>query len=174
MSVTIDFKKLSLQDALDLAILIEREAQERYEEFAKLIGARYSGDASDFFEEMSRNENKHATELSSRRKELFGQTPSRVDGSMIWDVEAPSQSSPRTYMSVRQALELAEEAEEKAFRFFDGALKYVANAEVKTLFEELRGEEAQHKKMVRDRLAKLPPGDGPDIPDGEGDEPPQL
>ena len=30
----IDFSRLSLLDALDLAILIEAEAQERYEEFA--------------------------------------------------------------------------------------------------------------------------------------------
>ena len=30
----IDFRALSLKDALDLAVLIEQEAEERYEEFA--------------------------------------------------------------------------------------------------------------------------------------------
>ena len=32
---TLDFQKLSLKDALDLAILIEEEAGERYLEFAE-------------------------------------------------------------------------------------------------------------------------------------------
>ncbi len=33
MAATVDFASLSLQDALDLAILVEEEAQERYLEF---------------------------------------------------------------------------------------------------------------------------------------------
>jgi len=41
MSVTIEYAKLNLQDALDLAILIEEEACERYKEFAEHIGNRY-------------------------------------------------------------------------------------------------------------------------------------
>ena len=35
--MSIQFKTLSLQDALDLAILIEEEACERYQEFSKYI-----------------------------------------------------------------------------------------------------------------------------------------
>ena len=37
MAQIIDFAKLTLQDALDLAILIEEDARGRYEEFARLV-----------------------------------------------------------------------------------------------------------------------------------------
>ena len=38
MTAALEFKKLSLQDALDLAILIEEEAKDRYEEFTRIVG----------------------------------------------------------------------------------------------------------------------------------------
>jgi rubrerythrin len=40
---------------------------------------------------------------------------------------------------------------------------------VKALFEELRREEEDHIRLVRQRLEKLPPG--PDLEDDEADEP---
>jgi rubrerythrin len=40
---------------------------------------------------------------------------------------------------------------------------------VKALFEELRGEEEEHIRLVRQRLDKLAPG--PDVEDDEADEP---
>ena len=45
----IDLVSLDLQDALDLAISIEEEAQERYAEFSRMTGAGYAGDAADVF-----------------------------------------------------------------------------------------------------------------------------
>ena len=54
MSTDLDLSKLSLMDALDLAILIEEEARQRYEMFASLIGrsgSRY--DAGSFFASMA-------------------------------------------------------------------------------------------------------------------------
>ena len=53
MTVQVDFSKLDLQDALDLAVLIEKEAEERYRWFADMLGERYPGDAADFFSMMS-------------------------------------------------------------------------------------------------------------------------
>jgi hypothetical protein len=46
----IDFTRLSVMDALDLAVLIEQEAEERYVAFAEMIGSRYEGDAAAFFQ----------------------------------------------------------------------------------------------------------------------------
>ena len=40
MSVDLDFASLSIKDALDLAILVEEEAEERYRELAREIEAR--------------------------------------------------------------------------------------------------------------------------------------
>ena len=55
----IDFRSLTLQDALDLALSIEEEAKERYDQFAKITGGRYAGDAADMFRQMAGYEAKH-------------------------------------------------------------------------------------------------------------------
>jgi rubrerythrin len=169
MNVAIDFRKLSLQDALDLAILIEEEAKERYREFTTIVGGRYAGDASDMFRAMAEYEQKHGDDLAARRRALFGDAPRRVTRDALDDVEAPDRGEPRVFMSARQAMEVALSSEEKAYDFFDGALASVSDPQVRALFEELRTEELRHQAMVRARLEKLPPG--PDVEEDEADEP---
>jgi rubrerythrin len=165
----LDFRTLSLQDALDLAVSIEEEARERYEQFAKIVGGRYAGDASDMFRQMAGYETRHRDELAARRRELFGDAPRRVSPDAIDDVEAPDRGAPRTFMSARQALEVALDSEMKAYDFFDEALKQIKHAKVRKLFEELREEERRHAKLVAQWLEKLP--SGPDVEDDEADEP---
>ena len=72
MPPTIDFATLSLQDALDLAILIEEEAKERYEEFADQLAKHHTPEAAQFFQTMAGNEAKHGADLLMRRQALFG------------------------------------------------------------------------------------------------------
>jgi len=165
----IDFRSLSLQDALDLALSIEEEARERYEQFAKIVGGRYAGDASDMFRQMAGYETRHRDELAARRRDLFGDAPRRISPDAIDDVEAPDRGAPRTFMSARQALEVALDSEMKAYDFFDEALKQIKDAKVRKLFEELREEERRHAKLVAQWLEKLP--SGPDVEEGEADEP---
>jgi hypothetical protein len=106
--MAIDFRSLSLQDALDLAISVEEEAKERYDEFVKRVGGgRYSGDAADMFRLMAGYEAKHCADLAARRRELFGSAPRRVTPTAIDDVEAPDRGMPRVFMSGRQAMEVA-------------------------------------------------------------------
>jgi len=165
----IELHSLSLKDALDLAISIEDEAQERYEKFARITGGRYAGDAADMFRQMAGYEAKHGAELATRRRELFGDAPRRITAAELDDVEAPDRGAPRTFMSARQALEVALASEEKAQEFFAAALAQVKDLEVRALFEELRKEEANHVKLVRGRLEKLP--SGPDLEEDEADAP---
>jgi len=165
----VDFRTLTLQDALDLALSIEEEAKERYEQFAKITGGRYEGDAADMFRQMAGYEAKHWAELDRKRREMFGDAPRRITPDQLDDAEAPDRGQPRTFMSARQALDVALRAEMKAYDFFDEALKEVKDPAVRSLFEELREEEKQHVKLVGARLTKLPPG--PDVEEGEADEP---
>jgi rubrerythrin len=169
MAKQIDFSKLTLKDALDLAILIEDEAKARYEEFTRLVGGRYKGDADDVFRNMALYEAKHATELQSRRAKLFGKAPVEVSIDAIDDVEAPDRGTPRVFMSPRQAMEVALESEKKAWDYFDGALRHVKDPDVRKLFEELRAEELQHQEYVKKAMATLPPG--PDVEEDEADAP---
>ncbi|MCC6132267.1 MAG: ferritin family protein [Acidobacteria bacterium] len=157
MEVNVDFSTLTLMDALDLAILIEEEARERYEESADQMEVHHTSEAADFYKFMAANESKHGEELSVRRRQMFGEAPRRVKRSMIWDVEAPEYDKARAFMTPRQALEVAMESETKAYEFFEKALEYVSDPGVREIFQELLGEEEHHKDLVRQEMAKLPP-----------------
>jgi rubrerythrin len=167
---TIDFPALSLQDALDLAILVEEEAEERYLEFVDQMRKHHTDAAAEFFATMARNERKHGGELRARRRSLFGDAPTRMKRSMLWDVEAPDYDQPRAFMSARQAMDVALASETKAHEFFVRAIPGVSDPDVKRLFQELRDEEILHQSLVREAMRALPPEEDPDPGDYE-DEP---
>ena len=156
----IDFQNLSLKDALDLAILIEEEAQERYEDFAAQMDQHRTPAAARFFRLMAYNESKHGEELAARRSELFGEEARAVTREMIYDVEAPDFDEVRAFMTPRQAMETALASEVKAHAFFLAVIPALKDPSVKALFEELRDEEVYHRELVSGELAKLPPDSG--------------
>jgi rubrerythrin len=166
----IDLANLSLKDALDLAILVEEEAEERYREFVHQMETHHTSGAARFFRFMAVNEAKHGQELAERRTRLFGEEPREVERSMLLDVEAPEFYRTRAFMSVQEALELALDAETKAYEFFDRALPQITDSDVRDLFEELRQEEIEHQDLVKKVMAKVE--QAPDFdPDDFVDEP---
>ena len=165
MSTRLDFSKLTLMDALDLASLIEVEASRRYTQFAEQLGSRASDDAGSVFASMAVNENKHCEQLAERRLALFGEKPPTVRLDDIFDVEAPDVGAPTRNMSQLKAYQVALMAEKKAFAFYDQALRWVTQPDVKALFEELRDEEAEHVEMLVEIIAKLPPSAEIDLED---------
>jgi rubrerythrin len=168
MPQTLDFATLSLQDALDLAILVEEEAQERYVELVDQMEMHHTKGAATFFAAMARNEQKHGDELRARRRALFGDAPRRVTRQQLWDVEAPGYDEVRIYMSARQAMETALHSEVKAHDFFVQAIPHIQDPEVKKLFQELRDEEVLHQALVREAMrgvASDPEGGADDYED---------
>ena len=169
MLTRIDLSKVSLMDALDLAILIEVEASRRYVFFAEQLGHRDPGDAAAVFRSMAENEKKHGEQLAERRLALFGDASPNVTLDDIFDVEAPDFGLTRWNMSPLRAFEVALSAERKAFAFYDEALTGVEKADVRTLFEELRDEETEHVRMIEEIIAKLPPEAANEIEDLDAD-----
>ena len=153
----IDLARQSMMDALDLAILVEEEAQERYEEFAAQMDLHRTPEAAKFFRYMVENEAKHGRELLARRIKRFGDAPQSVTRAMIFDIEAPDYDAARAFMSPRNAMKAALASEVKAHDFFVAALPALKDTEVRALFEELRNEELEHQDLVKAELAKLPP-----------------
>ena len=155
--IGIDFSRLSLRDALDLAILVEEEAKERYEELADQLEQHRTPDAAKFFRFMVVNEAKHRADLAERRQVLYGDEPTTVTRDMIFDVEAPEYDEARAFMTVREALGVALRAEQKAYAFFVEALPRATDPAVRELFDSLRLEELEHQELVQKQLDKLPP-----------------
>lgn len=169
MSTRLDYSQLTLMDALDLASLIEVEASRRYTQFAERLGSRTNDDAGAVFESMAVNENKHCEQLAERRLALFGETPPKVRIDDIFDVEAPDFGAVAWNISQLKAYHIALAAERKAFAFYDQALRWVNQPDVKTLFEELREEEAEHVQMLEAIIAKLPPSAADELEDLDDD-----
>lgn len=153
----IDFSQLTLMDALDVAILVEIEALDRYILFTEQLGHRYPEDAASVFRMMAKNEKKHADELSLQRKKMFADAPVNINKDDLFDVEAPDISAIRWNMSPFKAFQLVLLSEEKACDFYAEALTYVSDNEVKKLFAELRDEEGEHVRMIKEFIANLPP-----------------
>ena len=164
----LDISKLNLQDALDFAVLIEKEAEERYLWFVDLLGET---DATEFFAAMAKNEKRHGDELAARRRSLFGDAPARITADMIEDIEAPDSGKPRSNMSPRHAMNVAMESEIKAYEFYAKALPGIKDNSVRKLFEELRDEEVEHQNLLKEQMAKQPDTLEPDVDPDDIDTP---
>jgi len=169
----IDFRDLSLKDALDLAILIEEEAMDRYGELADQMDLHRTPDAAAFFRFMAKNEAKHGATLVKRRNQSFENQPSAVTRAMIFDVEAPEYDEARAFMTPREAMASALRSEVKAHDFFARAVPLIRDATVKALFTELREEETLHQRLIQEQLEKLPPDPSLGAADFEDEPAPQ-
>jgi len=151
----LDFASLTLRGALDLAITIEEEAEQRYRDFARQVG---DPAAAAFFREMAANEGKHRRQLESRRAVLFRHQPRRFEESGLDDGEgeAPGRAELLPVVSVRQAMAVALRAEERAWEFYDRAIPHLQDPDVRAFFEELRAEEVEHQALLKAMLARLP------------------
>lgn len=168
----LDLAQVSLCDALDLAVLVEEEARDRYAEFADQLTLHHTPEAARFFSWMSGIEEKHRTELAERRHALFGTRPARVNLGMIFDIEAPEHDQARVFMTVREALDVALRSEQSAEAFFASAKVAVRDPETRALFTELEAEEVLHQRLVREAIAELPP-DSPGRQEDYSDPPVQ-
>ncbi len=158
MPESLDFSTLTSADALDLAVLIEEEARQRYFEFVDLMDEvhRDPGIAR-FFALMADSEERHGQELWGRRERSYPDAPHRVDASMLFDMEAGAYDASTAAMSPEDCLRAALEAERQLEAFFRGALGAVRDPEIRALFLALAEEEVVHQRMLGERLAGLAP-----------------
>lgn len=152
MTPRLDYRKLTLRGALDLAIAIEEEALLRYRELAAQVA---DPEASAFFREMVVNEDKHRRQLLARRHVIFRHEPARIETSILDDVESPDPAEVPAAISAREAMEVALRAERRAHDFYAQALPHLVDPDVRAFFEELREEEVEHQVLLRQRIERL-------------------
>lgn len=170
----LDFKNFTLKDTLDIAILMEEESRDRYLEIADQLGSSHPGDASEFFIQMSQNEEMHRKELSEERKKLFGNEVSELSESIKDDMrytEALPYDEVRLFMPKRQALELALACEIRAFNIFQKAASQVLDPKVKSIFLNLRDEEKKHQVYITNLISKTTSDLRPEVPNEDVDTP---
>ena len=153
MTIELDFSKLRGPDILDMAIAIEDEATIYYEQLADWV-ADDKPEVADFFTRMAGWEKRHHDQIVAQRDRLFpGAKKSHAD-KVSWAVEAPDFDAVPDDVSLRQAFDIAMDAETRAHDFYAGALDYASDDKVAELFEGLRQAEADHQRMLREEMAK--------------------
>jgi rubrerythrin len=154
MTIELDFSKLRGPDILDMAIAIEDEATIYYEQLADWVGGD-KADVAEFFTRMAGWEKRHHDQLVAQRERLFPDAPKSHAEKVSWAVEAPDYDAVPNDVSLKQAFDIAMDAETRAHDFYAGALEYAADDKVAELFEGLRQAEADHQRMLKEEMAKF-------------------
>lgn len=154
MSLELDFSKLSGTDVLDMAIAIEDEAQIYYEQLADWVKGGKDAEVGDFFSRMATREERHRDQIVAQRERLFGDAPKSNAADVSWAVEAPDFDAVSNDATLRQAFDVAMDAETRAHDFYASALEYVSEETVAELFEGLRQSEAEHQRLLREEMAR--------------------
>jgi rubrerythrin len=155
MALEMDFSKLSGTDVLDMAIAIEDEAQLYYEQLADWVKTGTNGEAADFFHRMATREERHRQQIVAQRQRLYGDAPQSNAAKVSWAVEAPDYDALPTDATLRQAFDVAMDAETRAYDFYSGAIDFVTDEKVADLFQGLMQAEAEHKRLLADEMARL-------------------
>jgi rubrerythrin len=154
MTIELDFSKLRGPDILDMAIAIEDEATVYYEQLADWIGDDKAA-VADFFKRMAGWEKRHHDQIVAQRARLFPDAPKSHAEKVSWAVEAPDFDAVPDDVTLKQAFDIAMEAETRAHDFYAGAIEYAMDDQVEELFEGLRQAEADHQRMLREEMAKF-------------------
>lgn len=152
MGLNMDFSKLRPQDALDLAMYAELEAEENYEHLAAVMDRQKSEEVAGFFRTMAGWEKRHYDQVLAHRKARFGDAPATLTNVTFWGIEIArvDDSAP----TLGEALRLALAAEINAHDYYAGAIAQHIDPAVEELFEELRRAELDHQTRLRSEIAR--------------------
>ena len=154
MALEVDFSRMDGQDALDIALVIEDEAQLAYEHLADWVAGDGNTEAADFFKRMAVREKRHKEEIASRRAELYGDNPPHHDEAAPWEAEVPDYESLGREVSLEDAFSVAMGAETRAHDFYAEAIDYIEDKSMVELFDWLRKAEIEHQRLLTEEMKR--------------------
>lgn len=139
------------------AIAIEREAAERYAEFAQHMADRGNPTLAALFRLLGDAEAKHLEALKRRTEGV--ELPELCSDYRWLDQGAPETVARELVfrlMTQRDALEIALRAEKRARAFFEHARRVADDPAVSALAREMAAEEAEHVALIERMLNRTP------------------
>jgi rubrerythrin len=152
----------NLDDFMAQALAMEREAVERYSEFADAMDVHNNVEVAALFRTMASYEGKHASQIMAQ----MGWTddpPPPASGFGWPDLEGPetvSIDAVHYLMQPWHALQLALAAEQRAEAFFGELAAAATDDAVRRAALEMQAEEHEHVALVRAWLDKVPVPEG--------------
>lgn len=148
---------MSLEELLLHALIMEREAVQRYKQLARMMECVGNTKVAKIFTKMSRIEAKHVAKIEDQIGEHA--LPILTPSEFRWrGTESPENAdSSRVYqlMTPTQAMRLALDCEKHAFDFFDDVVEDCTDEYVREVAAEFAAEEKQHVAWVQEWLADL-------------------
>lgn len=141
------------------AYWMERDAVERYTEFADAMETHNNREVASLFRTMAGYEGKHAQQILDQMG--WTQPPAMPKGGFDWGdtfegPEAVPIESVHYLMQPYHALTLALGAEQRAEAFFRTLADATQVEAVRAAAREMQAEEAEHVELVRAWMAKVP------------------
>ncbi len=152
----------TLEDFMAQALAMEREAVERYTEFADAMEMHNNREVAAMFRTMATYEGKHAEQIMAEMG--WKEDPRPPAGGFGWPgLEAPETvpiDEVHYLMQPWHALQLALGAEQRAEAFFGELARLTSSESIRKAALELQAEEHEHVQLVRAWLEKVPAPDG--------------
>jgi rubrerythrin len=151
----------TLEEFMALALAMEREAAERYTDFADTLEAHNNRDVAALFRTMAKYEARHAEQIMAQMG--WSAAPALPATSPWPEAEAPETvpiDEVHYLMQPWHALQLALAAERRAERFFAELARRAEDESVRRAAQRLQAEEAEHVALVQAWLAQVPPPSG--------------
>lgn len=137
------------------AMAIEREAAERYREFAARMADQGTEELAAVFGRLAAFESEHLKALERRTDGVA--LPSLAADYRWLDAGAPETAAHDLIfrlLTPRQALAIALQAEKRARAFFQHVQREAADPALRALAKEMAAEEAQHIELLEHALAR--------------------
>ena len=142
------------------AIALEREAAERYAEFARRMDDLGNEAAAEVFTTLARLEEEHLQTLLERTQGV--QVPEFLNEQYAWlDAGGPETTARELVfrlLTAHQALEIALRAERRAQTFFEKVMLTADDPALRALAQEMAAEEQGHIAMVAQAIERTPDG----------------
>jgi len=148
---------MSLDELLLHALVIEREAEQRYRQLAEMMARIGNKKVAKIFAKMSKIEAKHSKMIEDQIKgrNLPVLTPSQYRWQGIESPENADSGRLFHLMTPCQALSLALDSEKRAFEFFADVVDDCTDERVREVAAELAAEEEQHASWVEEWIASV-------------------
>jgi rubrerythrin len=148
----------TLTEFMVLALAMENEAAQRYDEFADAMEVHNNLEVAALFRKMADIERRHAAQIMAEMG--WKEPPAMPAGRPSWDgFEAP-ETTPgdevHYLMQPYHVLQLALINEERAERFFARLVRAATQESVRKAARELQAEEAEHVALVKAWMKKVP------------------
>ena len=143
---------MSIESAAELyvhAIAIEREAAERYAEFAQRMSQQGNEEVAALFRRLAGYEAEH---LAALRQRTAGMDLPALTSDYSWLDDAAPETMPMdaifSRMKPRHALAIALQAEKRARAFFEHMVRSAADPALRALAREMAAEEVEHIALI--------------------------